>query len=63
MEISNLDARNVDEFSEKAQFRKDKRISKKAERMFKSFKQSLLYVGARIPTQAMQSFMPMEVIT
>jgi len=33
-----------------------------AEEMYESFKKQLFYVGARIPTQAMQSFMPMEVI-
>ena len=62
MDISDIEADSVDDFDEKAEIRKDRNIQRKAERMFKSFKQSLLYVGARIPTQAMQSFMPMETI-
>lgn len=33
-----------------------------AEQRFEAFKQSLNLVGARIPTQAMQSFMPLKVI-
>lgn len=37
-------------------------ISKKADDMYDSFVQSLNIVGARIPTQAMQSFMPMHII-
>lgn len=35
---------------------------KLAEQRFEAFKQSLNLVGARIPTQAMQSFMPLKVI-
>jgi len=45
-----------------ANSRKQIAIENKAKDMYDSFKQSLLYVGARIPTQAMQSFMPMEVV-
>jgi len=30
--------------------------------MYESFEKQLNYVGARIPTQAMQSFMPMRTI-
>lgn len=62
MDISDIEADSIYDFDEKAEDRKERTIQRKAERMFKSFKQSLLYVGARIPTQAMQSFMPMETI-
>lgn len=62
MDISDIEASSIYDFDEKAEDRKERNIQRKAERMFKSFKQSLLYVGARIPTQAMQSFMPMETI-
>ena len=61
-DISDIKANSIYDFDEKAEDRKERNIQRKAERMFKSFKQSLLYVGARIPTQAMQSFMPMETI-
>lgn len=50
------------DLQEDANIRKDIAITSKAKDMYESFKQSLLYVGARIPTQAMQSFMPMEVV-
>lgn len=33
-----------------------------AQRMYDAFKKQLMYVAARIPTQAMQSFMPEEII-
>lgn len=36
--------------------------TKLAEQRFEAFKQSLYLVGARIPTQAMQSFMPLKVV-
>lgn len=36
--------------------------TKMAQRMFEAFKQQLTCTGARIPTQAMQSFMAMDVI-
>lgn len=39
-----------------------KRISNQAKDMYDSFKTQLNYVGARIPTQAMQSFMAMNLI-
>lgn len=43
-------------------WRLDKRMQSQAKDMYDSFKKSLNYVGARIPTQAMQSFMAMNLI-
>ena len=42
--------------------RLDKRIRRQADDMYDSFQKQLNYVGARIPTQAMQSFMAMKLI-
>lgn len=50
------------DLQEDADVRREIAIENKAKDMYDSFKQSLYYVGARIPTQAMQSFMPMEVV-
>lgn len=44
------------------EIRKRELITKKASNMYDSFQKSLDIVGARIPTQAMQSFMPMRVV-
>ena len=38
------------------------RIDKLAKRKYETFKKSLYLVGARIPTQGMQSYMPMKVV-
>ncbi len=38
------------------------RINRRAKRMYDSFKEQRKMLGTRIPTQAMQSFMPMEII-
>ena len=43
-------------------WRLDQRMQNQAKDMYDSFKKSLNYVGARIPTQAMQSFMAMNLI-
>lgn len=40
----------------------ERRIDCRADRMFKTFEQQLKMLGTRIPTQAMQSFMPMEIV-
>lgn len=40
----------------------NRRLDKMATHKFDSFKKSLNFVGARIPTQAMQSFMPLRVV-
>lgn len=37
-------------------------INKISEKKFKAFQQSLLLIGARIPTQGMQSYMPLKII-
>ena len=42
--------------------RLDRRIHRQAKDMYDSFKTQLNYVGARIPTQAMQSFMAMKLV-
>ena len=42
--------------------RLEKRIDRQSKDMYDSFKAQLNYVGARIPTQAMQSFMAMKLI-
>ena len=42
--------------------RLDRRINRQAKDMYDSFKTQLNYVGARIPTQAMQSFMAMKLV-
>lgn len=39
-----------------------RRIERLAKDRFESYKQAINYVGARIPTQAMQSFMPFTVV-
>ena len=39
-----------------------KRIERRASRMYKSFMEQRKMLGTRIPTQAMQSFMPMEIV-
>lgn len=40
----------------------EQRISRRAKLMFESFKRQRKMLGTRIPTQAMQSFMPMEIV-
>lgn len=45
---------------ESKQFRKD--ITTKAKQMYRSFEIQQKMIGTRIPAQAMQSFMPMEII-
>lgn len=40
----------------------ERRISRRAKLMFESFKRQRKMLGTRIPTQAMQSFMPMEIV-
>lgn len=42
--------------------RRRKELSKAAKLTYAAFKAQLTCTGARIPTQAMQSFMPMEII-
>lgn len=40
----------------------DRRIEQLAKSRFEAFKQAIEFIGARVPTQAMQSFMPFKVI-
>jgi len=44
------------------EYRFDQRLRILGDRRLESFKKQLLYIGARIPTQSMQSFMPMELV-
>lgn len=53
---------SINMLQDDANIRKRFAINSKSKDMYDSFKQSLYYIGARIPTQAMQSFMPMQVI-
>jgi hypothetical protein len=52
-----LDDLRIDE-----ELRLQQRIKRQAKDMYDSFKTQLNYIGARIPTQAMQSFMAMNLI-
>ena len=40
----------------------ERRLQRLSKQRFEAFKLSLDVVGARIPTQAMQSFMPMRIV-
>ena len=60
-ELSISDA-TIDNLKLDWEIRKRKMISDKASNMFDSFGRSLNLIGARIPTQAMQSFQPLEVV-
>ena len=48
--------------SDNQNIRFSNRIMKIADRKYKAFEQSVIFVGTRIPCQSMQSFMPMEVV-
>jgi len=60
-EVSIADA-TLDNLKLDWEIRKRKMITDKASNMFDSFGRSLNLIGARIPTQAMQSFQPLEVV-
>lgn len=61
-EIKDTDDVTIDELDLDECFRLNRRIERQAKDMFDSFRKQLNYVGARIPTQAMQSFMAMQLI-
>ena len=49
-------------YNRDTEYNESKLIDKLAETKFEAFKEALKFVGARIPTQAMQSFIPADVI-
>lgn len=60
-----LDINNPESFetlSEAESISFDERLRRSSEHKLESFKKQLLYIGARIPSQSMQSFMPMKVV-
>lgn len=61
-EIVNVADLTLDQLKLDEAIRLNKRIQRQAKDMYDSFKTQLNYVGARIPTQAMQSFMAMQLI-
>lgn len=61
-EIDPKTFKTVDDFRSALERKFKERITKLSIRQFKAFKKSLELIGARIPTQAMQSFMPLKVI-
>ena len=57
-----VNALTLDDLRIDEELRLQQRIKRQAEDMYDSFNAQLNYVGARIPTQAMQSFMAMNLI-
>lgn len=53
---------NPDSLNQNELYNFNERLWKIAQNQFEAFNKQLLYIGARIPTQSMQSFMPMELI-
>lgn len=56
------DLLSIDAFRDSEIYRIGQMLTEQAGDMYESFQKQLYYVGARIPTQAMQSFMPMRVV-
>ena len=60
--IVNVNALTLNDLRIDEELRLQRRIERQANDMYDSFKTQLNYVGARIPTQAMQSFMAMNLV-
>lgn len=57
-----FDKATYEDFAFNEAFNFNMKLNRLAAHKFDSFKKSLNFVGARIPTQAMQSFMPIKVV-
>lgn len=58
-QLENIDVKNVKDWAKK-EF--ERSLKKLAKQRYESFLLQLQYIGARIPTQSMQSFMDLEVV-